>query len=121
MKLWDKTQTPIGGWSFHDPTFDRRISSDVDFDDLYRKARSWYISNGYEIPENLKAFIEDSICQSQPPGKCYYEKVLGDGIAFVVHKAAHAVDKVLKTNLEQTARQCGGCGKRRIALNKASR
>jgi hypothetical protein len=118
MKLWNPNETPIGGFTYHDPVFDRRITSDVNLDDLVHRAKAWYTSNGYAVPDSLRDYIEDIICQSQPPGKCYYQKKLGDTIALIAHKTAHAVDAVLHTNLEQKARECGGCGKRRRALNK---
>lgn len=121
MKLWDRNQTPMGGWSYFDPVLKRQITVDTNFYELLRISIQLYEANGYEAPKDLKEFIEDCICQKQPPGKCHYEGKIGDGIALVANKVAKAVDTVLKTHLEEATRGCSHCGQRRIALNRLTR
>lgn len=67
--------------------------------------------------ENLEAFIEDQICQRQPPGRCMYTAGLGDIISKVVNIAASQFDKFAGTKLASTAASCSGCGHRRVVLN----
>jgi hypothetical protein len=120
MKLWNRCETPVGGWMYFDPTFQREIRVDTNLEDLAYMAARLYEANGYEVPPHLIKYIEEVICDRQPPGRCMYERKLGDGVALIVNKAAKAIDHVLKTELEQKTRGCSGCGQRRRYLNRSS-
>lgn len=121
MRLRNKRETPVGGFNYHDPVSARFFDTDSNFDSLVDKVRNYHLANGMPTPPNLIELIEDQICTRQPPGRCYYTKQLGDQVTQVIHGVAGAVDKVLGTNLQQKARGCGGCAKRRAKLNQLSR
>lgn len=120
MRLRNKRETPVGGFTYSDPISERWFDTDSTFKSLVTKVRGYHQANGFETPENLETLIEDQICMRQPPGRCFYTSGLGDQISKVIHKVAGAVDKVAGTQLERKARGCGGCGKRRTKLNQLS-
>lgn len=90
------------------------------------KVRQYMRNHNQAIPDDLASQIEDQVCGRLPKGMCWYEKKLGDGIAVVAHTVASLGDKaasvfgVKNAGLEKKARSCGGCNKRRAALNKVS-
>ena len=118
MRLRNKRETPVGGFNYHDDISQRFFDTDSTFDSLVDKVRNYHQANGMDSPLNLGELIEDQICTRQPPGRCYYTSGAGDQLAKAIHGVAGAVDKVLGTNLQQKARGCGGCAKRRARLNQ---
>ena len=115
MRLKDRQTTPNGGFFYDDPDLGR-ISTDGNFQKLVRLVEARQLARGFKV-DNLEMIIEDQICSRQPKGKCFYTSGLGDMVARVVHQVASVVDSVAGTQLEQKARGCGSCGKRRNSLN----
>lgn len=118
MKLRNPHDSPVGGFYYDDPILGKHVSTSGTLDRLTREVAGKYEGASIDIPENLRALIEDQICTRQPPGKCYYTKGLGDMMSQVIHVGARAIDKVLKTGLEGKARRCGKCAARRARLNQ---
>lgn len=116
MRLKDKNTSPIGGFYYIDPNYGR-VPVSGGFETLVRRTEEKYLANGANPPDNLREIIEDQICMRQPPDRCWYSKGLGDRISKVVHAVAGVVDKVAGTQLQQRARGCKGCGRRRNQLN----
>jgi len=78
--------------------------------------------NNVSVPENLLYLIEQQLCGRMPSQYCWQEA--GDKVASVIHSFASLGDRVaasigVKTNLEQAAKGCTACQKRRQALNQA--
>lgn len=117
MKLKNKSETPIGGFFYHDPITKEVIVTDGNFTKLLNGVREWYALKGIEIPARIAELIEDQICTRQPPDKCWYTKGAGDRIAKAIHTVAKVVDKVAGTKIEKRVRTCGGCSKRRVMIN----
>ncbi len=115
MYIIDRNSSVVGSYYFDDPLLSRRIATDGNFADLYKAVVSMRKANEIETPGTLFQEIEDQICQRQPPGKC--RMGAGDFIASGIQKIAKAVDRVAGTKLEEKARGCGGCKKRKITLN----
>lgn len=118
MRLKDKLRAPIGGFYFDDPVMNKRITGG-NLRNLVKRVESFRYSNGLEEDIYLQNQIEDQICTRQPPDRCWYEKKKGDQLARVFHSVARVIDSVVGTKLEQKARRCGGCSKRRNKLNAA--
>jgi len=125
MRLRNKNEAPIGGWkyTFTDDQGNSYTSTGVTLRTLTQKVNSDMRVNNVTVPPNLQDFIEDQICQRQPPKSCFYEDKAGDQISKYIHIFAGGIDKAaasigLKTNLEQSARRCRGCGNRRVRLNQ---
>lgn len=124
MRLRNKNESPVGGWrySFTDDKGNSFQSTGVTLRTLISNVRKDMAANGVSIPANLQDYIEDYICQRQPPNLCTYENKTGDQISKYIHIFAGGIDKAaaaigVKTNLEQHARRCRGCGNRRVRLN----
>lgn len=117
MRLKDRKQSPIGGFSYDDPLTDRVIVSQGSFETLVREVRQWQAAQGIQSPPELEAMIENQICDRQPKDKCW-KRGLGDLIAHTVDFVAGGIDKVAGTNLKEKTKRCRtGCSKRRVMLN----
>ncbi len=121
MKLKEPRRAPVGGWyykfniersgeSYPSTTYGESLGK------LVENTRKTMQVNGQEVPQNLEQIIEDQICERQPADRCWTGA--GDYVATAIHSAAKVVDRVFKTNLEQKAKGCLSCRKRRQALNK---
>lgn len=119
MYIIDRNGPVVGSYFFDDPLLSRRIVTDGNFADLYKIVVGMRKANDLEIPGTLFQEIEDQICQRQPPGKC--RMGAGDFIAAGIQKVAKAVDAVAGTRLEQKAKECPTCHKRKITLNTFGR
>lgn len=117
MRLLNKDSTPIGGYYFDDPILGRRVFTQGGFNDLIKMVVGLRDANDLPIIDPQE--IEDQICDRQPPGRC--RMGLGDKIAVTIHGVARVVDKAIGTQLEQKAKTCVSCGKRRERLNSISR
>jgi hypothetical protein len=125
MKLWKPQDAPVGGWYWiiehTDTDFDGKRVPVGGFasglEDLCNKADAYLQGNGVTPPEYLCHHIEDQICRRQPADRCRYSKKLGDLLSKGIQFVAGAIDKVAGTQLQQKARRCGTCGKRRVKLN----
>lgn len=78
-------------------------------------------NNNVEVPDNLDYLIEQQICGRIPSQYCWQEA--GDKVANVIHTFANLGDRVaaslgVHTNLEQVAKGCTACQKRRQAMNQ---
>jgi hypothetical protein len=125
MKLKNKNLAPIGGWFWkyeikRDKLTFPAIVHGSTWNSLIKNIEKDYRSNNIELPANIEEMVEDQICQRQPSDRCWYVDGLGDKIAKAIHTVAAVTDKVLKTKLEQKAKICPSCNKRRVALNKLS-
>jgi len=85
------------------------------------KVKSDMQSNNVQVPDNLDYLIEQQICGRIPSQYCWQEA--GDKVASVIHTFAHLGDRVaaslgIHSNLEQTAKGCTACQKRRQAMNQ---
>jgi hypothetical protein len=90
-------------------SFTQKVSSDMTI-------------NNVAVPDNLDYLIEQQICNRIGGQYCWQEA--GDKFANVIHSFANLGDRVaasigVKTNLEQTAKGCTACQKRRQAMNQA--
>jgi hypothetical protein len=125
MKLKNKNLAPVGGWFWRyeikrgNLTFPAIVYGTT-WSSLMQNIQKDYGSNGIELPSNIKAMVEDQICQRQPSDRCWYSDGLGDKIAQAIHTVAAVTDKVLRTQLERKARRCRNCNKRRNILNSLS-
>jgi len=77
--------------------------------------------NNVAVPDNLDYLIEQQICGRIPSQYCWQEA--GDKVANVIHTFANLGDRVaaslgVHTNLEQVAKGCTACQKRRQAMNQ---
>jgi hypothetical protein len=125
MKLKNKNLAPVGGFYFkyeikRDKLTFPAIVYGSTWSSLMQNIQKDYRSNNIELPANIEAMVEDQICQRQPSDRCWYSDGLGDKIAQVIHTVAKTTDKVLGTKLEQKAKICPSCNKRRAALNSLS-
>jgi hypothetical protein len=127
MKLWNKNNTPLGGWKYEwtDSTGRKFVtkSESGGMHGLFRMVRREMAVNGVAIPEFLDELIEDQICTRQPAGACYYENKPGDQLAKTIHVFARAIDRTasaigVHSNLENKARGCTKCGQRRVTMNQ---
>jgi hypothetical protein len=125
MKLKNKNLAPVGGWYFKyeikrdNLTFPAIVYGST-FNSLIQNIQKDYRSNGIELPNNIEQMVEDQTCQRQPSERCWYSDGIGDRIAQAIHTVAAVTDKVLGTKLENKARGCSSCNKRRNALNSLS-
>ncbi len=126
MRLWNKNNTPVGGWKYEwsDKTGRnfKTISTNGGFHGLLRKVTREMAANNVKIPENLADLVEDQICTRQPPNACYYENKSGDQLAKTIHTFARVIDSTaqklgIESNLEHKARSCTKCSQRRVAMN----
>jgi hypothetical protein len=125
MKLKNKNLAPIGGfyWKYEikrDKLTFPAIVHGSTWNSLIKNIQKDYRSNNVELPSNIEELVEDQICQRQPSDRCWYSDGLGDKIAKAIHTVAAATDKVLGTKLEQKAKICPSCNKRRNILNSLS-
>ena len=125
MKLKNKNLAPVGGWYWkyeikRDKLTFPAIVYGSTFNSLMQNIQKDYNSNGLQVPENIEQMVEDQICQRQPSDRCWYSDGLGDKIAQAIHTVAATADRVLGTKLENKARGCSSCNKRRNALNSLS-
>lgn len=116
MRLWHKTEPVVGGWYFILPGDVIIKAESAGLDALVSKTTRYMRENSMVVPSNLSVIIEDQICQRQPKGKCRGQG-LGDALTIVISAAAEAIDNVAGTNLQQKAKTCYSCGKRRAMLN----
>ena len=89
-------------------SFSQKVSSDMTI-------------NNVAVPDNLDYLIEQQICGRISGQYCWQEA--GDKVANVIHTFANLGDRVaaslgINANLEQTARGCTACQKRRQAMNQ---
>lgn len=89
-------------------SFSQKVSSDMTI-------------NNVAVPDNLDYLIEQQICGRIPGQYCWQEA--GDKVANAIHSFANLGDRVaaslgINANLEQTARGCTACQKRRQAMNQ---
>ena len=126
MRLWNKNDTPVGGWYYdwQDESGRNFRTTGVSggLKGLARLTRREMSANNVKPPLNLEDYIEDQICGRVPKGKCYYEAKAGDMVSATIHTFARTADSVasslgIKTSLEKKARGCSSCGKRRVKLN----
>ena len=78
-----------------------------------QKVASDMTINNVAVPDNLDYLIEQQICGRIPSQYCWQEA--GDKVANVIHSFASLG---VNSNLEQTAKGCTACQKRRQALNQ---
>jgi len=89
-------------------SFTQKVSSDMTI-------------NNVAVPNNLDYLIEQQICGRIPGQYCWQEA--GDKVANVIHTFANLGDRVaasfgIHANLEQSAKGCTACQKRRQAMNQ---
>jgi len=127
MRLKDRNG-PIPGGLWYEYSDDKGNTYRVNgMETVYGKPFSIKVSsdmtnNNVAIPENLDYLIEQQICGRIPGQYCWQEA--GDKVANVIHKFANLGDRVASSlgvtaNLEQRAKGCMACKKRREALNQA--
>jgi len=125
MKLKNKNLAPVGGWYWKyeikrdNLTFPAIVYGST-WNSLMQNIEKDYRSNGIELPINIEQMVEDQTCQRQPSDRCWYSDGLGDKIAQAIHTVAAVTDKVLGTQLENKARGCSSCNRRRNTLNSLS-
>lgn len=119
MYIINRNESVIGGYYYDDPLLSRRIVTDGNLADLYKVVLGMRRANDIEDEPDLLHIIEEQICLRQPPGKC--RMGAGDFIASGIQKMAKVVDKVAGTKLEQKAKGCSSCAKRKRILNNFSR
>ena len=78
-------------------------------------------NNNVQVPDNLDYLIEQQICGRISGQYCWQEA--GDKVANAIHTFASLGDRVaaslgVQTNLEQAAKGCTACQKRRQAMNQ---
>ena len=125
MKLKNKNLSPVGGWYWkyeikRNEVVYPAIVYGSTWNSLMQNIQKDYRSNGVELPSNIEQMVEDQTCQRQPSDRCWYSDGIGDKIAQAIHTVAAVTDKVLGTQLENKARGCFSCNKRRNILNKLS-
>ena len=120
MKLKEPRRAPVGGW-YYKYVITR---NDLEFPaTVYGESLSRLIenvikdmrSNGVTAPVDLADIIETQICERQPADRCWMGA--GDHVAQAIHGVARVVDRIAGTKLEQRAKGCSSCQKRRQALN----
>lgn len=127
MRLKDRNG-PIPGGLWYEYSDDKGNTYRVNgMETVYGKPFSIKVSsdmtnNNVAVPENLDYLIEQQICGRIPGQYCWQEA--GDKVANVIHKFANLGDRVASSlgvtaNLEQRAKGCMACKKRREALNQA--
>ena len=124
MRLWNKNNSPIGGWKyFYQDSYGNTYSV---FAESYKNLVLSVIydmqTNGIAFPSDLYLYIEDQICTRQPVGNCIFEDKPGDNITKLIHAFAGGVDRTaarigLQTNLLKRAKECVTCSARRVRLN----
>lgn len=124
MRLRKKNEGVVGGWKYQyfDKNGNTYSVTGMTLRDLIENTKRSMKVNGFEVPDNIDAWVEDQICTRQPPGKCIYDDGLGDQITKGIHAVARVADSVanaigLKPELEKKARTCLGCHRRRMKLN----
>jgi len=124
MRLWNKKESPVGGWKyiFSDDKGNSYTSKASSERSLMAQVLSDMRENGITPPPALWDYIEDQICTRQPAGKCFYESKAGDQIARAIHIFTGGIDAAaskigISSNLEKRARTCIKCGQRRVKLN----
>ena len=105
---------PPGGLYY--VTADHRVIRGDNLRNLEMLVNNYYLANGIQSPDDLRQIIEDQICARLPKELCWQQA--GDVIATLIAKGANLVDKIAGTNLEEKAKGCSGCAKRRRKLNK---
>ncbi len=121
MKLKYRNITPAGGWYF---TYDLKRGDNIfhakvygsTLENLLENIKKDMGANSHPIPPDISYQVEHQICLRQPKGSCWPQT--GDKVANTIHSVARVIDKVTGTNLEQKAKGCSVCGKRRDKLNK---
>ena len=120
MKLKEPRRAPVGGW-YYKYVITR---NDLEFPaTVYGESLSRLIenvikdmrSNGVTAPNDLADIIETQICERQPADRCWVGA--GDRVAQAIHGVARVVDRIAGTRLEQRAKGCSSCRRRRQALN----
>jgi len=120
MKLKEPRRAPVGGW-YYKYVITR---NNLDFPaTVYGESLSRLIenvikdmrSNGVTAPVDLADVIETQICERQPAERCWMGA--GDHVAQAIHGVARVVDRIAGTRLEQRAKGCSSCQKRRQTLN----
>lgn len=127
MRLKDKNG-PIPGGLWYEYSDDKGNTYRVNgMDTVFGKQFAQKVSsdmtiNNVQVPDNLEYLIEQQVC-SRIPSQYYWQEA-GDKVANVIHRFANLGDRVaaslgVQTNLEQTAKGCTACQKRRQAMNQA--
>jgi len=128
MRLKNRNTEPPGGWRYkyqdeHNNWYRVPVSgSATSLKDLIKRVGADMRVNSVIPPSNLQAYIEDYICAHLKGDKCLYDDGLGDTVAKLAHNFFGGVDSAMakigvKSNLQQKARKCTSCGKRRAKLN----
>lgn len=121
MKLKNKNLAPVGGWYFKyeikrdNLTFPAIVYGST-WSSLMQNIQKDYRSNGVELPSNIEQLVETQICDRQPQDRCWMGA--GDHVAHAIHGVARAIDVIVGTKLEQKAKGCSSCQKRRQKLNQ---
>jgi hypothetical protein len=126
MRLKDKNGSIPGGlwYQYNDDQGNtyRVNGMDLPFGRSFlQKVSSDMTVNNVAVPDNLDYLIEQQICNRIGSQYCWQEA--GDKVANVIHRFASLGDRVAqslgaKSNLEQRAKGCTACQKRRQALNQ---
>lgn len=116
VKLKTTREAPPNGGFYFITEDKERISSPTDLRRLVQLVADNYQANGKQIPSDLAQIIEDQICARIPASFCW--KGWGDIVANAIQLTAGAVDAVAGTKLQQSAKSCGSCAKRKRALNR---
>lgn len=121
MKLKEPRRAPVGGW-YYKYVITRNsldFTATVYGESLFRlidNVSKDMKSNGVTEPNDLAEVIETQICDRQPSERCWIGA--GDRVAQAIHGVARVVDQIAGTRLEQKAKGCSSCGRRRQTLNK---
>lgn len=75
LKYIGKNVTPPDKFQFTCPHCGYKPNGQFALQDLQSLVRQHYIDNDHPIPDDLRAFVEDQVCQLLPPGWAMY----GDG------------------------------------------
>ena len=120
MKLKEPRRAPVGGFWYRYTIHRNNLEFPAT---VYGESLTKLIentikdmrSNGVTAPTDLADIVETQICDRQPPDRCWMGA--GDHVAHAIHGAARIVDRITGTKLEQRAKGCSSCQKRRQALN----
>lgn len=112
MKLKDPFNYPPTGWVYSDYDTKAEIKGSS-LEDLAQKVNKFRLDNNLPPLENVEQMIQDQLCDKLGVSYCD-EKGLGDIVHDIAQPIAKVIDKVVGTNVQG----CGGCAKRRAALNR---
>lgn len=115
MKLRQPRESPPGGL-YYICSDGQRLTSPTDLRRLTQMVNDYYVANGIPVPEDIGQIIEDQICERLPSQYCW--KGFGDFVSTAIQAGAGAIDKVLGTELQKTAKHCSSCANRRRKLNQ---